>query len=116
MSPRANEVPSSPRRLEIQDPSHMANGALVLGKLDAVRLWTGVVVQTVPSPPAAVADVQEDLLVACFEAAQARAARPLPYAEVAAKLADFPVFDAHRAGVGGLRDFLLQAHWHRGRA
>ena len=109
VSPRANEVPSSLRRLEIQDPSYMADGTLVFGKLDAVRLWTGVVVQTVPSSPAAVAYVQEDLLVACFKAAQARAARPLPYAEVTAKLADFPVFDAHRAGVGGLRGFLLQA-------
>ncbi len=47
--------------------------------------------------------------MACFKAAQARAARPLPHAEVTAKLADFPVFDAHRAGVGGLRGFLLQA-------
>ncbi len=53
--------------------------------------------------------------MACFKAAQARAARPLPYAEVTAKLADFPVFDAHRAGVGGLRDFLLQARWREGR-
>ena len=115
MSPRANEVPSSLRRLEIQDPSRMADSTLILGKLDAVRLWTRVVVQTVPSPPAAVADVQEDLLVACFEAAQDRAARPLPYAEVAAKLADFPVFDAHRAGVGALRGSLLQARWREGR-
>ena len=47
--------------------------------------------------------------MACFKAAQARAARPLPHAEVTAKLADFPVFDAHRAGVDGLRGFLLQA-------
>ncbi len=47
--------------------------------------------------------------MACFKTAQARAARPLPIAEVAAKLAYFPVFDAHRAGVCGLRGFLLQA-------
>ena len=46
MSPRANEVPSSLRRLEIQDPSHTANGTLVLGKLDAVRLCAKVLVIT----------------------------------------------------------------------
>ena len=108
-SARANEVPSSLRRLEIQDPSHTANGTLVLGKLDAVRLGTEVLVKTLPCPPATVADVQKDYLVACFETAQARASRPLPNAEVTAKLTYLPVFDAHRAGVCGLRDFLLQA-------